>query len=234
MATKRLDKRKIEETREVKAKVGVIPRADGSAMFSFGDSVAIAAVYGPKKIIPAHSSKPDKCVLRCFYDMNSFSVTERKRPGPSRRSTEISFETTKALEPVLDLEAFPGSVIDVFIMIVQADASTRCAGINAASMALAQAGLPMKELVSSVAVGKIGDLIVADLSKEEEDFKVKGEKSATDIATSFTSRSGKLTLLHLDGKVTQKELKEALELAKKVSQNVTDIQTKALKDIKDQ
>ena len=46
---KRPDGRKVDEMREIKAKVGIIPNADGSAMFSFGDTIAIAAVYGPKK-----------------------------------------------------------------------------------------------------------------------------------------------------------------------------------------
>ena len=50
----RPDGRKSDEIREMKAKVGIIPNADGSAMFSFGDTIAIAAVYGPKKMHPQH------------------------------------------------------------------------------------------------------------------------------------------------------------------------------------
>ena len=49
---KRPDGRKPEEMREIKAKVDVIPNADGSAMFAFGDTIAIAAVYGPRKMHP--------------------------------------------------------------------------------------------------------------------------------------------------------------------------------------
>ena len=51
MTFKRDDGRKLDELRPMKAKVGVIPNANGSAMFSFGDTIAIAAVYGPKKCI---------------------------------------------------------------------------------------------------------------------------------------------------------------------------------------
>ena len=47
MTFKRKDGRKVDELREIKAKVGIIPNADGSAMFAFGDTIAIAAVYGP-------------------------------------------------------------------------------------------------------------------------------------------------------------------------------------------
>ena len=82
----RPDGRKVDETRPISAKVGVIPNADGSAMFSFGDTIAIAAVYGPKKMHPQHLQDSEKGTLRCTYNMLSFSVTDRIKPGPSRRS----------------------------------------------------------------------------------------------------------------------------------------------------
>ncbi|MEM4153159.1 MAG: exosome complex exonuclease Rrp41 [Candidatus Pacearchaeota archaeon] len=233
---KRGDGRAPDELRPIEAKVGIIKRANGSAMFSFGNSKAIAAVYGPRQLYPQHLQNPEKCLLRCYYDMTSFSVSERKKPGPSRRSAEISFVTTKALEPVLQLEAYPNSVIDVYIMIIQADASTRCAGINAAAMALANAGLPMTELVSAVSIGKIGEHIVADLTKEEEDYSIvkdgKKIKAATDIPMAFLSRSGKISLLQLDGKIKFEELKEAIALGKKVCKKIAEIQTEAIKKIK--
>ena len=149
---KRPDGRKVDEIRTMSAKVGVVPNADGSAMFQFGDTIAIAAVYGPKEMHPQHSQNPATGTLRCTYNMMSFSVTERIRPGPSRRSQEISKITEWALAPALKIEQFPSTVVDVHISIIQADASTRCAGINAAAIALAHAGVPMKDLVSSVSI----------------------------------------------------------------------------------
>lgn len=140
----RPDGRKQDETREMKAKVGIIPNADGSAMFAFGDTIAIAAVYGPKKMHPQHLQDSEKGTLRCTYNMLSFSVTERIKPGPSRRSMEISKITEWALEPIVMIDQFPNTVVDVHINIIQANASTRCAGINAAALALAHAGIPMK------------------------------------------------------------------------------------------
>ena len=72
----RPDGRKVDETRKMTAKVGVIPNADGSAMFSFGDTIAVAAVYGPRKMHPQHAQDPEKATLRCEYNMLSFSVKE--------------------------------------------------------------------------------------------------------------------------------------------------------------
>ncbi len=231
MTTKKFERndgRRIDEIRPMEAKVGVVPNADGSAMFRFGNTIAIAAVYGPKEYHPRNKRDPEKGTLRCTYSMLSFSVTDRIRPGPSRRSTEISKITQWALEPVLMIDKSPNLVIDVHINILQANASTRCAGINAAAMALAHAGIPMKDLVSSVSVGKMDKTLVVDLNKyEDSDFK-EGEGS-TDIPFTFTSK-GKITHLQLDGKITIPQLKEAIELARKATKEIYEVQKKALKE----
>src|SRR3990167_614297 len=155
MAIKRISGRKKDELRPIIAEVGVVPNADGSALFAFGDTVAIAAVYGPRPLHPQHLQDPEKGVLRCNYSMLSFSVTERIRPGTSRRSQEISKVTEWALTPGVLIDKFPNTVVDVHINIIQANASTRCAGINAASLALAHAGIPMNDMVPSVSIGKL-------------------------------------------------------------------------------
>ena len=230
MATKtfkREDGRKFDEIRKMSAKVGVVPNADGSAMFSFGDTIAIAAVYGPKKMHPQHLQNPEKGTLRYTYNMMSFSVTDRIRPGLNRRSMEISKVSEWALEPVIMIDKFPGTVVDVHVNILQANASTRCAGINAASLALAHAGIIMKDLVSSVSIGKLDKELVVDVSKHEEDYE-EGE-GATDIPISFTG-SGDLTHIQLDGKIKVDQLKDAIKLAKKACKEINELQKKALKE----
>ncbi len=223
----RPDGRKVDEMRKITAKVGVVPNADGSAMFSFGDTIAIAAVYGPKKMHPQHSQNPEKGTLRYSYNMLSFSVTERIRPGPSRRSMEISKISEWALEPIVMLDKYPGTVVDVHVSILQANASTRCAGINAAALALAHAGIPMKDIVSSVSIGKIDRQLVVDVSKHEEDWE-DGE-GATDIPITFTG-DGKITHIQLDGKIESKQLKEAVKLAREACKKIYEIQKNALKE----
>jgi exosome complex component RRP41 len=176
---------------------------------------------------PQHKQDAKKGVLRVNYDMLSFSVNERKRPGISRRSQEISKVTEWALAPVIDLDLFPNTVVDVFIQVIQANASTRCAGINAAAIALAHAGLPMKDMITAVSIGKIGDKIVADLTKDEEDY----EEGATDIPVAMLHKTNDITLLQLDGEVSIDELKEAIEMAKKVGKDIYDLQKKLLKQV---
>jgi exosome complex component RRP41 len=229
MTYKRTDGRKNDELRKpIIAKVGVIPNADGSAQFQIGKTIAVAAVYGPKKMHPQHSQNPEKGTLRCTYNMNSFSVEDRIRPGPSRRSMEISEITKWALEPVVMLDKYKNQVVDVHINIIQADAGTRCAGINAAAMALAHAGIPMKDIVSSISVGKMDKTLVLDLDKYEDSIFEEGEGS-TDIPVTITP-SGEITHLQLDGKIDKKQLNEVIEMAKKACKEIYEIQKKALKE----
>lgn len=224
----RADGRKFDETRKIEAKVGIIPNADGSAYFKIGNTWAYAAVYGPRNLHPKFLQDPSKGILRCNYNMMPFSSSgERVRPGGSRRSKEISLVTEKALLPVLDLVEYPNSVVDVFIELPQTEAGSRCAGICAASMALADAGLAMKDLVAAVSVGRVDDKLVVDLNYLEESYP---DGPVADIPVAMMPNQGKITLLQMDGLVSKDNLKKLLEMAKKACKDIYEIQKKALKE----
>lgn len=224
--TKRLDGRKIEELRPMEAKVGVVPNAKGSASFRIGKTWAIAAVYGPREIYPKFLANPKKGILRCHYTMMPFSGSgERIRPGRSRRSQEIAMVMEKALLPVVDLSDFPNSVVDVFVELPQTDAGTRCAAISAASMALAHAGIPMKDMVSSVAVGQVDGTVVADLDYSEESY----DAVVSDIPVAMLHNSKEISLLQMDGEITKEDLLAALEMAKSATDKVYEMQMSSLK-----
>ena len=231
---KRNSGRKIDEMRKMSAKVGVVPNADGSAEFSWENTdgkrtKAIAAVYGPKKMHPQHLQDPEKGTLRCNYNMMSFSVEDRIRPGPNRRSTEISKIMQWALEPVLMIDKYSNMVIDVHINIIDANASTRCAAINAAAMALAQAGIPMKDMVSSVSIGKLDKQLVVDVDKYEDSIFDEGE-GASDIPMTFTG-NGEMTHIQIDGNIDKKQLMEAVGMAREACKKIYEFQKKALKEV---
>ena len=221
---KRLDGRASDELRPLKIEAGILERADGSAYVELGANKVLVAAYGPREMHPRHRQQPDTAVLRCRYNMAPFSVEERKRPGPDRRSVEISKVTREALEPVLFLELYPRSVIDVFIEVLQADAGTRTAGINAAAVALADAGVPMRDMVSSVAVGKIDDTIVLDLTKDEDQW------GTTDMPIAMVPRKKLITLLQMDGHFTKEEFGQALDLAFKACEQIYGMQRQALRE----
>ena len=220
---KRLDGRKKDELRPIKIEVGVLERADGSAYLEWGGNKVLAAVYGPQECLPRHIQNPYKAVLKFRYNMAPFSVKDRKRPGPDRRSVEISKVSREALEKILFLENFPNTMIEIFVEILEADAGTRCAGLTAASVALADAGLPMSDLVVSCAAGKIDGEIVLDLGKKEDNF---GE---ADLQIAIIPRLDEIVLMQMDGLLSKKEFDEALKLAKKGCEQIYKLQKEALK-----
>lgn len=221
---RRIDGRKKYELRKIHMEVGVLKNADGSAYIEWGKNKILAAVYGPREIHPKHLQRPDMAVLRVRYNMAPFSVEERKKPGPDRRSVEISKVIRGALEPALLLEMFPRTVIDVFIEVLQADAGTRVAGITVASLALADAGIPMRDLVAACAAGKIDGEIVLDLNKDEDNY---GE---ADVPVAIMPMKNDITLLQMDGYLTREEFLEAVRLAIKGAKAVYQKQREALKE----
>ncbi|MFT4283052.1 MAG: exosome complex exonuclease Rrp41 [Candidatus Woesearchaeota archaeon] len=224
--TKRPSKRKNNELRPIEAQAGVIAKADGSARFKIGDTEALAAVYGPRELHPKFLQNPKKGILRCNYSMMPFSGDgNRVRPGPSRRSKEISHVTEKALLPVLDLKDYPNTVVDVFIELPQTDAGSRCAGICAASIALADAGLTMKDMVASVSVGFLGDEMVVDLDGEEEHM---GENETPDVPLAMIPSTEEITLLQMDGIISKKQLKDGIEFVKPALLEIAKKQREAL------
>ena len=221
---KRNDGRGPADLREIKIQAGVLHRANGSAYVEWGGNKVLAAVYGPREAIPRHSQDQNKAVVKCRYNMAAFSVDDRKRPGPDRRSTEISKVIAEAFENVILTEEFPRAQIDVNMEILEAEAGTRCAALTAAAVALADAGIPMKGMVSACAAGKVGDTVVVDLGKAEDNF------GQADLPVALNLQTGEVVLLQMDGNLSQGEFDQALELALEGCRKVYEIQRQALLD----
>ncbi|WP_291765244.1 exosome complex exonuclease Rrp41 [Caldivirga sp. UBA161] len=220
---KRVDGRLPEEHRPVTMQVGVLPNANGSALVAYGNTVVLAAVYGPREPIPRYITVPDKAVVRVRYHMAPFSTDDRKNPAPTRREIEISKVVKQALEAVVFLEQYPKSTIDVFLEVLQADGSTRVTSITAASLALADAGIPMRDLVVGVSVGKINDTVIVDLNKLEDNY------GDGDLPIAIAYRNNWVLLMQLDGVWKPSEVKRGLELAFKAAENIYRNMREALK-----
>jgi exosome complex component RRP41 len=221
--TKRPDGRALDELRPITIKLGVNKNADGSCFLEWGKNTVIATVNGPKPIFPKHLADSTKAVIDYKYRMASFSVTERKSPVPGKRDKEISLVSGQALESAVMVEQFPNTVIDVNVLILSADAGTRVAALTAASLAAADAGLPMRGLISAVAAGRADGALVLDLDKNDEDTE-----DAVDMACAFLMPQKELALLQMDGFVDKKDCSKILETALKGAELVYEIQKKAL------
>jgi exosome complex component RRP41 len=220
----RVDGRRLDELRPLRIVAGPLHRADGSAFVEWGANKVMAAVYGPREVHPRHLQQNNKAIVQCKYNMAAFSVDERKRPGLDRRSQEISKVIAEAFESVIFAEEYPRTSIDVYIEVLQANAGTRCAGLVAASVALADAGIPMADLVPAVAVGKVAGQLVLDLNKAEDNF---GE---ADVPMALVPQSGRLVLLQMEGHMTREELSRALDMGVKGCHVIYEKMKAALRD----
>jgi len=220
---KRLDGREKNELRPIKMEVGVLENADGSAYLEWGNNKIYCAVYGPREVHPHHLAKPDRGILRVFYRMATFSVFERKRPAPGRREKEVSMVIKDCLKPVLFLELYPGTSFEVFINVIDADGGTRCACTTVAALALADAGIPMRSLVTAVAIGKIDGELITDLSGIED------KAGDADLPCAMTWFNEELSLLQFDGNMDLEEFSQSLTLAKEALSKIYEIQLTALK-----
>lgn len=219
----RLDGRKPEELRPIKMEVGVLDKADGSAYIEQGRNKILVAVYGPREAHPKHIALSDRAALRCRYHMAPFSTEERRSPAPSRRDMELSKVIREALEPSILTQLYPRTTIDVFIEILQSDGGTRCAGITGASLALADAGIPLKDMVAACAVGKVDGKLVLDLNDLEDKY---GE---ADMPIALMPNTGKITLLQMDGDLSTEEFNAAIEMAVEACKKISHMQRESIR-----
>ncbi len=220
---KRIDGRGVEDLRPIKVEARVLNDADGSAYIEWGKNKILAGVYGPSECIPRHDQSLYRSVVRCRYNMAPFSGLEgHGRSGPSRRSKELSKVLKEAFENVIISENFPKTQIEIYVEVLQSDGGTRCAALTAAAVALADAGIPMKDILSAVAVCKIDGQIALDPGKEEDNF---GE---SDMPMAFSTRTGEIMLFQMDGLLTKEEFSKGVKLARAAAEKIRKIQTDAI------
>ncbi|VVB65900.1 Exosome complex component Rrp41 [Candidatus Gugararchaeum adminiculabundum] len=220
---KRLDGRTVEDLRPLKIQAGVLNSADGSAFVQWGNNKVLAGVYGPRECIPKHDSDPYKAVLKCRYNMAPFcSSGEHSRSGPSRRSTELSKVIREVFEGLILTDKYPKTMIEIYIEVLQSDGGTRCAAVTAAAVALADAGIPMRDMVAAVASGKIQEHIVADLGKDEDNY------GQSDFPVAVSWRDKEILLFQMDGLLTRQQFEHALNLSISTVEKVKVLQKEAL------
>ena len=214
---KRIDGRSFDEIRPIECVVGLLPRVHGSALFTRGETQAMALTtlgteQDEQRIETLYGN-----VFRSFilhYNFPPYSVGESKRlSGPGRRDIGHGALARRALLPVMpDKEEF-GYCIRVVSEILESNGSSSMATVCGGCLSLMDAGVPIKDSVAGVAMGLVSDgdkvAVLSDIIGDEDhygdmDFKVTG------------TRDG-ITALQMDIKIdgiTREILQKALEQAK--------------------
>jgi polyribonucleotide nucleotidyltransferase len=213
----RIDGRKVDQVRQIVSEVGVLPRAHGSALFTRGETQAlVVATLGTgddEQLIDALDGKYyEKFMLH--YNFPPFSVGETGRMGaPGRREVGHGKLAWRAIRPMLPpYEEFPYT-IRLVSEIFESNGSSSMASVCGSSLALMDAGVPLKKPVSGIAMGLIlekdGFAVLSDILGDEDhlgdmDFKVAGTADG-------------ITSLQMDIKIagiTEEIMKQALAQAK--------------------
>ncbi|OWM70487.1 exosome complex component RRP41 homolog [Punica granatum] len=204
----RIDGRRPMEMRKLHAEMGVVAKADGSAVFVMGNTKVIAAVYGPREVQNRSQQMSDQALVRCEYSMANFSTGDRMRKGKGdRRSTEISLVVRQTMEACILTHLMPRSQIDIYVQVLQADGGTRCACINAATLALADAAIPMRDLVTSCSAGYLNSTPLLDLNYVED------SAGGPDVTVGILPKMDKVTLLQMDSKLPIDTFDNVMQLA---------------------
>ncbi|MDR0404336.1 MAG: polyribonucleotide nucleotidyltransferase, partial [Oscillospiraceae bacterium] len=184
---KRVDGRTLDELRPLAAEVGILPRAHGSGLFTRGQTQVLTVLtLGPmsdQQMLDGIDGDESKRYIH-HYNFPSYSVGEtRPSRGPGRREIGHGALAEKALIPVLpSIEEFP-YVIRLVSEVVSSNGSTSQGAVCASSLALMDAGVPIKSPVAGISCGLVTDgekfVTMVDIQGVEDffgdmDFKVAG------------------------------------------------------------
>lgn len=223
---KRTNGREDDELRPLKFEVGVLNKAQGSCLLQWGNNKILASVYGPRECFPKRNMDARKAVMVARYIMAPFSGIEgHGRSGPNRRSREISKVAAHVFENIVLTEKFPKTMIEVQMEVLQSDGGTRIAAITAGVLALADAGIPLKDLACGSGVGTINNgHVVLDLDKYEDNL---GE---SDLPILISPRTGEILLYQMDGYLTKEQVMESVNMIyDKAAPKVLEEMSKTLK-----
>ncbi|MDD4530899.1 MAG: polyribonucleotide nucleotidyltransferase [Candidatus Gracilibacteria bacterium] len=229
----RLDGRQLDEVRPIKTEIGILPRVHGSALFQRGltQAVTIVTLGGPGDIQMVDDMfEPEAKKYIHHYNFPPFSVGEIKGlRGPSRRDVGHGRLAEKALEPVLpSMEEFPYAIRAVSETMT-CNGSSSMASVCGSSLSLMDAGVPIKNVVSGVAIGMVYDdesgkyEILSDIQAQEDflgdlDFKVAGTKKG-------------ITALQMDCKIKGLKLEVIENVFKRAEKALDQIRTDMTKEL---
>jgi len=219
----RQDGRKCEELRQINCKLGVYGQADGSSYLEQGNTKILAAVYGPRE--PRHKGGGESSGVKvnCQFSMAVFSTSERKRrPRGDRKSQEISAHLRQTFEAAIKTELYPRSQIDIYIEVLQSDGGNYCASVNAATLALIDAGIPLKDYVTACTAGYIHDRVLVDVNNQESG-------GGSELTMAILPKSEEIVLLEMAQRFHVDHLPKVMEAALDGCKQINEILEKVVR-----
>ncbi|KAL4234845.1 Exosome complex component RRP41 [Mactra antiquata] len=222
----RVDGRKANELRRIQCRLGVFTQADGSAYIEQGNTKILAAVYGPHEIRGSRSKAlHDKVLVNCQYSMATFSTGERKRrPRGDRKSKEMTMHLQQTFDAAILTSLYPRSQIDIFVEVLQSDGGNYCASVNAATLALIDAGIPLKDYVCACSASFVNDKPIMDISYLEE------SSGGAELIVATLPKSEQIVFLEMNSRLHEDNLSHVLDMAVKGCKDIHDVLDQAVRE----
>ncbi|XP_076454684.1 exosome complex component RRP41-like [Babylonia areolata] len=205
----RVDGRRPNELRKIECRLGVFRQADGSAYIEQGNTKVLAAVYGPHEVRGGRGKAlHDRAVVNCQYSMATFSTGERKRrPRGDRKSTEMTCHLQQTFDATILTALHPRSQIDIFVEVLQSDGGNYCASVNAATLALIDAGIPLRDYVCACSSGFARETALADMNHLEE------SSGCPELTVATLAKSRNIVFLEMNSRLHEDHLSAVMERA---------------------
>lgn len=192
----RIDGRRAAEIRKISARIGDFESASGSAYIEHGNTKVICCVYGPHDVSTRSHAIHDRVNINCEFSMATFSTMERKtRPKGDRKSVEMGLLLSRTFGAAIMTNLYPRAQIDIFVQVLQSDGGVLHAAINAATLALIDAGIAMKDFVTACSVGWIDNTPILDMNYTETGA------NGPDLLVALLPKSNKTVLLQMESRV---------------------------------
>ncbi|RUS25156.1 ribosomal protein S5 domain 2-type protein [Jimgerdemannia flammicorona] len=220
----RIDGRRANELRKLTAKTGVLSQADGSAYIEQGNTKCLAAVYGPREVRHKMNMLHDRAIINVEFNMAPFSTAERKKRSKNDKQVSKSVLGIITFEPVIKTTLYPRSQIDIYLQILQHDGGDLQACINAATLALIDAGLPMIDYVCACTAGSIDKEPIVDLNHVEE------SSDSPELTVAILPKTGKVNLLQMESRLHVDNFESVANLASEGCENIYQILDQVIRD----
>ena len=204
----RIDGRKPSELRRIQCNLSVFMQADGSAYIEQGNTKVLAAIYGPHE--PASNMKnlvsQDKCLINCEYSQATFSTAERKHVSRGdRKGQDMSAHIKQTFEAAIQTSLYPRSQIDIYLQVLHADGSHYSACVNAATLALIDAGIAMKDFVCSCSASFIKNNALIDINHVEE------AANCAEFSAAYLPKLDQIVYSEMNGRLHADELPKVID-----------------------
>ena len=222
----RKDGRRAHEIRRIRCTFGVSEDADGSVLYEQGLTRVLVLVHGPREAMFRRSKKEGEVSISCEYRTTPFDSSEHRerRRGMDRKSVDLAKTVKRSMEAAVLCDQYPRSQIRISLYGIRSDGGMLCACINATTLALIDAGVPMRDYVVACSAGYLQKNFLTDLNYLES----SAGKPILPVA--ILLRSKRVVMSRLKCKLEIEKFEGLLKSAQKGCESVYEILKSAVKE----